>query len=342
MGSSLVIPGAENANEVRLIGGRNDSDLIDACRATNQHPKLSRPFPPGVSFYKLEQWREAVQGVDLVVGGVSSFGAEWFLREILSGLDPSVPVLSVTKGLVDLPDGSLISYPEYWKRGLADMGIDRIVAAIGGPCTAGDLVLGNHTEIVFCGENSDELRMMKEVFARPYYHISLTNDVRGTCSAAALKNAYALGVSMVIGLENKRLGATSGHYNAMAGAFYQATKEMLSLLRLLGCDDAAACNGIGDIFVTVYGGRTRELGILLGEGYSVEEALQKLSGLTLESEVVTRSVAAAVMKKAEAGILDLRDYPLLMHVHDVIVNHADPELPWESFTFEHLRQALEA
>ena len=57
---------------------------------------------------------------------------DWFLNEILVNLDPRLPVLSVTKGLINLEDGTLISYPDYWQSELKKRGIDREVCAVGG------------------------------------------------------------------------------------------------------------------------------------------------------------------------------------------------------------------
>ena len=45
MGSALAFPARENGHEVRLVGTPLDKDIIDACRATGQHPKFDRPFP---------------------------------------------------------------------------------------------------------------------------------------------------------------------------------------------------------------------------------------------------------------------------------------------------------
>ena len=74
----------------------------------------------------------------------------------------------------------------------------------------------------------------------------------------ALKNAYALGIALTIGLVNRQHGAEAGlHYNSQAGAFYQATKEMTRLLRIQGADEDSAVLGIGDRYVTVDGGRTK-------------------------------------------------------------------------------------
>ena len=104
------------------------------------------------------------------------------------------------------------------------------------------------------------LKMMKETMSTSYYHISLTNDVIGLESAVALKNAYALGVAMTIGLVNRENGENAGlHYNSQAGAFYQATKEMSRLLKMQGASEDSTYIGIGDLYVTVYGGRTRKI-----------------------------------------------------------------------------------
>lgn len=338
MGSALAFPAAENGHEVRLVGTHLDCDIIDGCKAKNQHPKFDRPFPKGVRYYYFEEWKTAVEGADFVICGVSSFGVNWFLNEILMNLDPSIPVLSVTKGLINLENGDLISYPDYWQAELKKKGIEREVCAIGGPCTSYELVFHDNTEVAFCGKNTADLKMMKATLATGYYHISLTNDVIGLEAAVALKNAYALGVAMTIGLVNRDLGANAGlHYNSQAGAFYQAAREMMQLLEMFKASEDCKIIGIGDLYVTVYGGRTRKVGILLGEGKTYEEAMEILAGVTLESLVVARRVAKAIYKRAETGKVDISRFPMLTHVNDVLDNGKDAHLPWDAFTFDNTK-----
>ena len=335
MGSALAFPARENGNEVCLVGTPLDRDIIEKSRLTGRHPKFERDFPAGVQYFQIEQWKEAVKGADFIIGGVSSFGVDWFLNEILSELDPSVPVLSVTKGLINLEDGTLISYPDYWKRELAAKGIKRHVSAIGGPCTSYELVYHDHSEVAFCGENTAELKMMKEAMKTSYYHISLTNDVIGLESAVALKNGCALAVAMTIGLVNRANGPEAGlHYNSQAGAFYQAVKEMRLLLEMQGASRDCENIGIGDLYVTVYGGRTRKVGILLGEGKTYQEAMDILAGVTLESLVVSRRVYKAIARKAELGKADMANFPMLRHAAAVLDEGKDAELPWDDFTFD--------
>ncbi len=335
MGSALAFPIRENGHEVRLVGTPLDRDIIEACRKNGQHLKFDRPFPAGVLYYQFEGWKEAVEGADFVICGVSSFGVDWFLENVLVELNPSIPVLSVTKGLINLEDGTLISYPDYWQRELAKRGIHRTVNAIGGPCTSYELVYHDQTEVAFCGEVSQQIRMMKETMQTSYYHISLTNDVVGLESAVALKNGYALAIAMTIGLVNRHFGADAGlHFNSQAAAFYQGVKEMRLLLEMQGASRDCENIGIGDLYVTVYGGRTRKVGILLGEGKTYREAMEILSGVTLESLVVSRRVYSAIARKAELGKASLADFPMLCHAAAVLDEGKDAELPWEMFTFD--------
>ena len=89
--------------------------------------------------------------------------------------------------------------------------------------------------------------------------------------------------------------------------------------------------GAGDLYVTVFGGRTVHLGKMLGQGMPFTEARQVLAGLTLESvEIVTR-VARALPKLEQRGLANTSDFPLLMHLNQII-NHAEPvRIPWGSF-----------
>ena len=121
MGSALAFPARENGNEVRLVGTPLDREIIEACLKTNRHPKFEKDFPDGVQFYQIEDVEMALENADLVIGGVSSFGVEWFGDYVLPKIGEQIPVLSVTKGLWDTEEGKLLSYPDVWKKKMADL-----------------------------------------------------------------------------------------------------------------------------------------------------------------------------------------------------------------------------
>ena len=336
MGSALAFPASENGNDVRLVGTPLDREIIDTCLKTGRHPKFEKDFPPGVQYFQIEELSSALCGADLVIGGVSSFGVEWFGDFVLPKIEDSIPVLSVTKGLWDTEEGELLSYPDIWKKKTEAMGKKLSINAIGGPCTSYELVAHDQTEVAFCGEDMTVLRRLKKWMETDYYHISLSTDVLGIESAVALKNGYALGIALTIGLNQKEFGIESPlHYNSQAAVFGQAFKEMYKLLELQGAwslENIAV--GTGDLYVTVCGGRTRLVGILLGRGMNIDEAKEALSGVTLESLVVAKRVARAIRIKASKGKANLADFPLLIHVDEIISEGKAVSIPWNSFTFE--------
>ena len=336
MGSALAFPARENGNDVRLVGTHLDREIIEGCRKTGRHPKFVKDFPAGVKYYQIEELDEAMEGTDFVIGGVSSFGVEWFGNEILPRIPENVPVITVTKGLMDQPDGTLITYLDLWEQMLASKGKKLCLNAIGGPCTSYELVAHDQTEVSFCGKDMEVLRMIKSAMATDYYHISLSTDIVGVESAVALKNGYALGIALTIGLNQKQFGLDSElHFNSQAAVFGHAVREMAKLLQLQGAgtlDNLVL--GAGDLYVTVYGGRTRLVGILLGRGLNIHQAKEELNGVTLESLVVAERVARAVRVKAANGLLDIQEFPLLMHIDEIITQGKEVNIPWEKFTFE--------
>ena len=335
MGSALAFPARENGHTVRLVGTHLDRDIIDSCRAEGKHPKLPLPFPAGVEYYQIEEVETALIGADMVIGGVSSFGVDWFAEKILPILPDGMKVLTVTKGLMDTPEGTLIPYPYVWQKKLDELGKHLSMNAIGGPCTSYELVQHDQTHVAFCGKNTDDLKWLKSVMQTDYYHISLSNDIVGIESAVGLKNGYALGVALTVGLNQKEFGIDRVlHYNSQAAVFGQAVREMQKLLDFQGAGDLNnLAIGIGDLYVTVYGGRTRLIGILLGRGLGIDEAKQELNGVTLESLVVAERVAKVIRRKISEGVLSADDFPLLLHIDEIITDKLAVNIPWEKFTF---------
>lgn len=335
MGSALAFPARENGHEVRLVGTYLDREIIDVCRKEDKHPKFHRAFPKGIKYYQIEEVDEAIEGSTFIIGGVSSFGVDWFGDVILPKVPENIPILSVTKGLADTEEGKLLTYPEVWEAKCKELGKNLSLNAIGGPCTSYELVFHDQTEVAFCGHDLRILEMMKEVMATSYYHISLSTDVVGIESAVALKNGYALGVALTIGSNQKEFGLDSElHFNSQAAIFGQAVKEMYRLLAYQGAATIENMSvGYGDLYVTVYGGRTRQVGILLGRGLNIDEAKAELNGVTLESLVVAQRVARAIKIATANGHLDAKDFPLLMHVDEIISAKKKVNIPWEDFTF---------
>ena len=335
MGTALCWPLSDNGHEVRLVGTHLDEEFIREIRASRVHPKMRRTVPERVIPYSYTEIPAAVSGADVVVCAVSSFGVEWFAEHVGAYMTPEVPVLSVTKGLKDTPQGDLWVIPEYLNRLLPAEKQGKIsLNAVGGPVISHELAGRRHTGTVYCGSDPEILKRLQSIFATHYYHVVISSDVIGVEVCAALKNGFALSVNLPLG-EYERDGADGlAHmFNPQAALFAQSMLEMQRLIQLLGGsqNDLVVLAGAGDLYVTVFGGRTARLGRLLGKGTRYSEARQILAGETLESVEIIATVCRALPLLEARGLAKVDDFPLIRSLNTIIQQETDPELPWDLF-----------
>lgn len=328
MGSAMCFPAADNGNEVRLVGIHNRT-TIESVKREGYHPLLKCMLPEGVKAYHIEDLETAVSGADLVISGVSSFGVQWFEETVLPILPEGVPVLSVTKGLESRSDGTLVPFPiAMMERAKKPVCIN----AVGGPVISFELAARQHTEIAFCGPDPEVLKKLKAMLETEYYHITLTTDINGLECAVAMKNAYALGVALAIGLNEQKNGeGCNERYNPQAALFEESTREAMKLMQYMNGRMETLPFFAGDLYVTVFGGRTRRIGVLLGRGHSYEQAREMLAGVTLESVVIATLTANAIRTLEKRGILNTKDFPLLMHIDEIINDGCTVQIPWGEF-----------
>jgi glycerol-3-phosphate dehydrogenase (NAD(P)+) len=335
MGTAMCWPLVDRGHCVRLVGTPLDDEFIQSIEATRVHPRLRRQVSAEVEAYFCGEIAQAVQGSDLIIGGISSFGVNWFAETVGPHLRPGMTVLSVTKGLEDQLDGHLLTLPVVLEHKLPERLRGQIsLNAIGGPCIAHELAARRQTAVVFTGSDPQRLAWLRDLLATPYYHIWTSTDVTGVEVCAALKNAYALGVGIAVGMmEAAGPDGLANHYNPQAALFGQSCYEMRHLVRFLGGnpEQVTWLPGPGDLYVTVFGGRTVRLGKLLGQGMSFAEARQVLAGVTLESVEITTRVARALRRLAALGLIELADFPLLLHLDQILNYGAAVNIPWDAF-----------
>lgn len=320
MGSALSFPLNNNGYRVHLVGTPFDNKIIDECVYTHKHPGFNKSFSDNIEFYKFYEWITFKDDYkyDFIICGVSSMGVDWFLNEILYKLDLSVPVLSITKGLLLDENNDIISYPIFWRKKLLKHGIDRHICAIGGPSTSYELACGDYTEVTIVGENNNDLKLFRDALQTDYYHVNISNDIIGIETMVALKNVYTLAVTATIGENNKKIGDNNIHYNSQAAIFAQSCKEMALFLDIVNGDKNSLFVGIGDLYVTLYGGRTRRLGILLGEGKTLEESLKIMGNVTLESVTLIKRLTPFLDKLKKENKINDNEFPILNYVYELI------------------------
>ena len=65
----------------------------------------------------------------------------------------------------------------------------------------------------------------------------------------------------------------------------------------------------------------------------IDQAREELNGVTLESLVVAVRVARAIKKNMANGTLDAADFPLLLHIDQILSDKAQVNIPWDDFRF---------
>ena len=335
MGSALCWPLRDNGMDVRLVGTPLDEEIIRSIIQTGIHPTLQRKIPDGVKPVYCDDLSQALKGTNVVVNGVSSFGTDWFAHDVGPLLKAGVPAIAVTKGLVVQPDGYLKPLPEYIDDCLPSESRGKIsLNAIGGPCIAHELAARRETCVVFTGHDLEILLKLRKLFSTPYYHIWASTDLREVEICAALKNGYSLAMGMMVGVLDKTgADGLAEMYNPQAALFAQSCREMRLLLKSQGGNEdyVSGLPGAGDLYVTVYGGRTLKLGRLLGQGISFPQAKEMMAGITLESVETIIHVADAIAPLEARGLVRSDELPLIKFVHDVIRLNRPVDFPWESF-----------
>ena len=336
MGSAICVPLCDRGHGVRLVGTHLDVAIIEELRGSGQHPGLKLPLPGSLRFFQIEELAHAMEGVDVLVLGVSSPGVEWAARTVAPFLDLDLPVLMVSKGL-QWSDSDLRILPDIFA-GLLPEPLCTTVrpVAVAGPCIAGELARRVETCVVFAGRQAEITGELADLASTGYYHVRTSSDLVGVELCAALKNAFAMAMGFAAGMHEKAggvVGSNVAMHNCEAAVFAQAAAEMELLVRLAGGDPRSAYGlaGVGDLQVTYQGGRTARLGRWLGLGLSLDQAVRKMEGATLECLDVLRVLSRALPAFQWSDRIGPRDLPLTQKLCRVVVRREPALIPFDLF-----------
>ncbi len=336
MGTAMAWPLTDNGHHVRLVGTHLDGDIIKSCLEKQYHPRLGRRLPDNVQPYYVSQIAEAFEGVNVIVSGVNSLGVHWIGQTLAPYVKPGMSIIAVTKGLEASDDGTLRILPDVLAAELPSAVRSKVaLAAIGGPCIAGELAGRRHTCVYFTSRSAGALPPLRDLFRTPYYHIFLSSDIIGVEVCVALKNAFTLAVGMAAGMLERAGGpdeANAVNHNPAAALFGASAREMARLVSVLGGNPAMVTGlpGIGDEYVTCMGGRSVRLGRYLGSGLTYAEARQKMAGETLESAFVVAQLAKALPALERRGLIGRDELPVLRLLCRVISENAPAAVDFDS------------
>ena len=337
MGTATAWPLSDNGHTVRLVGTHLDADIIRNCKDKGFHPRLKRQLPPGVRPFFVEEIAQALEGTEIVLSGVNSYGVHWIGQALAPYLRTDHLLIAITKGLEATAEGDPTILPDVLRGELRANVRERVrIAAVGGPCIAGELAGRRQSCVVFGCPDREAVERLAAAFRTPYYHIWTTTDLVGLEFCAAMKNAYTLGVGLVHGVLEKAGGidAADAHMHNLASAIFgEACTEIERIVQAMGGTRSFAYGlpGAGDLYVTCQGGRTVKMGRLLGLGHTYAEARQIMAGETLEGAAIVQVMASVVPRLVARGLVKADELPLLRILIDILVHGRPVDLALDRF-----------
>lgn len=250
-----------------------------------------------VSF--LADLEAAVRGKDLLVLAVPSSFTRQTARRMKAFVSPGQIIVNVAKGI---EEETLLTLSQIIEEEIPQAD----VAVLSGPSHAEEVGKGLPTTIVAGAHRKATAEYIQNVFMSRVFRVYTSPDVLGIELGAALKNVVALAAGIADGL---------GYGDNTKAALI--TRGMIEIARLgtaMGGRFETFCglSGIGDLIVTCASmhSRNRRAGILIGQGYSMQEAMDKVQ-MVVEG-VYSAKAAMGLARKYNVSL------PIIEQVNEVL------------------------
>lgn len=262
-------------------------------------------IPSGVTaFNNIE---DAIKDADFVVLTVPSHIIRTVCKNFKEFIPKKAIIVNVAKGI---EEGTNLRLSEIIKEELPN----NPVVVMSGPTHAEEVAVGLPTTIVVSSEHMDKAELVQELFMCDCFRVYTNDDLIGVEIGGAVKNIIALvaGVSDGIGYGD----------NSKAALMARGLMEITRIGTALGAkpETFIGLTGMGDLIVTCTSmhSRNRKAGILIGQGYSMDEAVEHV-GMVVEGI------------KACKAFHELKDkmqvsMPITDNLYDILFNGKDPKV----------------
>jgi glycerol-3-phosphate dehydrogenase (NAD(P)+) len=241
------------------------------------------PLPAGIHAHG--DLARVLPGASLVVWVVPARYCRDLFGRAAPHLSPDTPLIIATKG-IEPETGMRMSEVA----GEVMQPAPATMAALGGPGFAREVARGDPTAGVLGVPDADAGEKLQEALSHGPYRFYTNRDRIGVELGGALKNVIALAAGVVEGL---------GYGSNTTAALM--TRGLSEITRLgVACGGAASTfaglAGMGDLVLTCTGrlSRNRAVGVKLGEGKTLEEAL---AGMKMVAEGVPTTTAALLLAR---------------------------------------------
>ena len=292
---------AENGHEV-TVWSRSQASVEKLFAYHGNEDKLPGVILPESVAFTCDMG-EAVRDKDIIAVVIPSAHMRETIKMIAPYIDPDSEkqpiIVNCTKGI---EEGTLML--------MSDVILDEIpgceVSVLSGPSHAEEVGKDMPTSIVVGAFTKDVARYVQNVFMNDNFRVYISPDLTGIEIGAALKNVIALAAGMADGYG---LGD-----NAKAGLITRGMAEISRLGMAMGgqFETFSGLSGIGDLVVTCASmhSRNRRAGILMGQGKSMQEAMDEVK-MVVEG-VYSAKAALELARKYEV------DMPIVQGVNEIL------------------------
>lgn len=249
---------------------------------------------------------KAISNKDILLLAIPSQNVRDVLNFAKSYIKDNQIIVNVAKGI---ENNTLLRISQLVKEILPNNNF----SVLSGPSHAEEVGLDIPTAIVAASENLKVAKLVQDIFMTPSFRVYTNPDVIGVELGGSLKNVIALGLGISDGL---------GYGDNTRAALI--TRGLIEISRLGGQLGAniktfSGLSGMGDLIVTSTSmlSRNRRAGILIGEGYSIEETIEKV-GMVVEGIRTTKSTYELAKKNNVTMPITNEIYEILYNKKDAI------------------------
>lgn len=281
-GTALAILLAKKGLEVDmwLRDGKQIEDILKNRENKRYLPGVEIPTNLNI----IGDIEKVIKNKDILLLATSSHGIREILLSNKDIINKDQIIVNVSKGI---ENNTLMRISEI----VAEILPENKYAILSGPSHAEEVAVGIPTTVVSASVDKKVAEYVQDVFMTPYFRVYTNPDVIGVELGGSLKNVIALAAGISDGLGYGD--------NTKAALMTRGIFEMARLGEKMGAnpDTFSGLSGIGDLIVTCTSmlSRNRRAGILIGQGYSIEEAIKEV-GMVVEGIKTTKSAYELALK----------------------------------------------
>ena len=255
--------------------------------------------------------KDACEDKDIILFAVPSVFVRETARKAASFVKDGQVIVDVAKGI---EADTLMSMTEIIADEINKNGNHENVkyVALSGPTHAEEVAKDLPTTIVSACEDLKTAQFVQDVFMNTCLRVYVNTDIKGVELCGALKNIIALvsGASRGLGYGD----------NTCAAIITRGLAEITRLGMTMGCkaETFGGLAGVGDLIVTATSihSRNNTAGYLIGRGYSVQEAINKV-GMVVEG---INALPAAIKLAKKYNV----EMPIIFMANEVISGKIAP------------------